>query len=88
MRNINSVRCRDMVHHLLRSRPFHIGCMCGIISLLPDIDHIISYYWLKELDGRFLHTPLLIWAGTLIVIMCSYYSGLYAKLVLKRGKNE
>ena len=85
MRNINSVRCRDMVHRLLRSKPFYIGVMCGAISLLPDIDHIISYYWLKELDGRFLHTPLLIWAGTLIVIMLSCASGLYIKLVL-RGK--
>ena len=82
MRNINSVRCRGMVHHLLRSKPFYIGVMCGAISLLPDIDHIISYYWLKGLDGRFLHTPLLIWAGTLIVIMLSCASGLYIKLVL------
>ena len=82
----DSVRGRNMVHHILRSKPFHIGFMCGAISLLLDIDHIISYYWLKELDGRFLHTPLLIWAGTLIFIMCSYHSGLYAKLVLKRGR--
>ena len=78
------VRYRDMVHHLLRSKPFRIGIVCGIISVLPDIDHIIAYYWLKGLDGRFLHTPLLIWAGTLIIIMCAYITGLYIKLVLKK----
>jgi len=84
----DSVWYRDMVHYLLRSKPFRIGLLCGAISLLPDIDHIISYYWLKELDGRFLHTPLLIWAGTLIVIMCSYYSGFYAKYLLNKHRNK
>jgi len=73
----------DRIYHLLRSKPFRVGILCGLVSVLPDIDHIISYYWLKELDGRFLHTPILIWAGTLIVIMCAYYSGLYIKLVLR-----
>ena len=86
MRNINSVRCRDMVHRLLRRKPFYIICCCGAISVLPDIDHIISYYWLKGLDGRFLHTQILIWVGTIIVIMCAYITGLYIKLVLKRGR--
>ena len=85
MRNINSVRCRNMVHYLLRSRSFHIGLLCGAISVLLDLDHIIAHYWLTGLDGRFLHTPILIGACTLIVIMCSCYSGLYIKLVLRRG---
>ena len=81
------VWCRDMVRHLLRSRPFYIGFMCGAISVLPDIDHIIAYYWLKGLDGRFLHTPLLIGASTLIVIMCAYIGRLYIKYFLgKKGR--
>jgi len=85
MRNISSVWCRGMVHNILRSKPFRIGLLCGAISLLPDIDHIIAYYWLKGLDGRFLHIPILIWAGTLIVIMCAYLGRLYIKYLLKGG---
>ena len=84
----DSVWHRDMVHRLLRSKPFYIICCGGVCGVLPDIDHIISYYWLKELDGCFLHTPLLIWAGTLIVIMCSYYSGFYAKYLLNKHRNK
>ncbi len=77
--------CRDRIYYLLRSKPFRIGFFGGAISVLLDIDHPIAYYWLQGLDGRFLHTPVLIGAGTLIIIMCGYMAGLYIKYIL-RGK--
>lgn len=69
-------------------RTFRIICYCGFISLLVDIDHPIAWairYLSKGetiYSTRFLHTPILIGASTLIVIMCAYISGLYIKLVL------
>ncbi len=66
-----------------------IGIWCGIVSVLPDIDHPISWaiWYLSKGEtiypARFLHTPFLIWAGTLIIIMCAYIGGLFAKFVLR-----
>ncbi len=73
-------------------RTFRVICYCGIIGVLVDIDHVIAWavHYISNgetvLSSRFLHTPLLIGAGTLILIMLSYYSGLYIKYLLKGDK--
>ena len=67
-------------------RAFCTFCVCGITGVLVDIDHIISWST-KGLEGRFLHTPLLIFAGGIILITCAYLGRLYIKRLL-RSKRE
>lgn len=75
------------------SRTFRIIGACGVVGVLVDFDHIIAWAVRYISNGetiystRFLHTPLLIWAGTLIIIMCAYLGGLYSKYLL-RNKSD
>jgi membrane associated rhomboid family serine protease len=47
-----------------------VGLLCGVVSVLVDLDHIVGHYlgW----NGRFLHTPLLIVAGVVILSLGAY----------------
>ncbi len=60
--------------------------LCGVAGVWVDIDHPIAYWWLPELSGRFLHTPLLIACGIVLFSLGAYLAGLYFKLVLTRGR--
>jgi len=62
--------------------PLWIILLCGLVGILIDIDHPIAYYWIRDLDGRFLHTPLLI-ASCVVLCGCgAYIGGLLIRMVL------
>ena len=73
-------------------RTFCVICYCGLIGVLVDFDHIIALairyvsYGETIYSTRFLHTPLLIGSGLVLLGCCTYYSGLYIKYILKGGK--
>jgi len=69
---------------------FRIFWICGLASVLVDLDHAISLllWWhiTPEIsEGRIWHTPLFIISCILICYMVSYLRGLYLKLVLVGG---
>jgi len=72
----------NILHYSLFGIPLWVGVLCGVISVLVDLDHIIAHYWLTGLDGRFLHTPLLIISCGILFSCCAYIGGLLIWLVL------
>lgn len=90
----NSDKGNRLAFNMDARHAFHIIGACGIVSVLVDIDHPIAWaiQYLSEgeiiYSTRFLHTPILIWAGTLILIMCAYIGGLYIKYILGKVKGN
>jgi len=61
--------------------------ICGIISVLVDLDHFISLFIWQYINpqitsGRIWHAPLLIISCCFICYLVSYLRGFYSKLVL------
>lgn len=61
--------------------------ICGLVSVLVDLDHLISLllYWYvstKFAEGRLWHTPLFILSCLGICYLVAHFRGLYPKLVL------
>jgi len=56
--------------------------ICGSLSVLVDLDHIIKFYLLPRRDWRFLHLPILIIAGCMLLGALSYLGGLFLGMVL------
>lgn len=73
----------NILHYSLFGIPLWVIGVCGLVGVLIDLDHIIAYYWATGLNGRFLHTPILIFSGLVLVGLGSYLAGLLVKLVLK-----
>lgn len=73
---------QNLLHHQVFSVPLWVILLCGLVGILVDIDHPISYYWLTNLGRQFLHTPLLI--GSCIVLCCcgACVGGLLIRMVL------
>ena len=71
-------------------RALRIGLWCGLAGVLVDIDHIIfwivQYFSKGELSytGRFLHSPLLIASGIVLLSCGAYLGGFFFKCVLKK----
>lgn len=61
-----------------------VGFLCGIAGVLVDIDHPIANYTNKELDGRFLHTPILVISSVVFCFNLARIGRLYNKKVLRR----
>ena len=74
---------QSIIYYQVLGVPLWVIVLCGVVGILVDIDHPISYYWLRSLDGRFLHTPLLIGCGCVLLGVGAYIAGLLVKLVLK-----
>ena len=70
-------------HYQVFGVPLWVIVLCGVIGILVDIDHPIAYYWIRSLNGRFLHTPLLITSGIVLCGCCAYIGGLLIRMVLK-----
>jgi len=69
------------------SRALRIFGICGLASVLVDLDHLIAIilwrFWFPQItEGRIWHTPLFILVGSAICYMVSYHGGLRARLVL------
>ncbi len=63
--------------------PLWVIGICGVLGVFIDFDHIIAYYWAPGLNGRFLHTPILIFSGLVLFGLGTYISGLLIRLVLE-----
>ena len=74
---------QNILHYQVLGIPLWVIGICGIIGILVDLDHLIAYYWLTGLNGRFLHTPILVISGIVLFGLGSYLTGLLVKLVLK-----
>lgn len=66
---------------------FCIFGICGLVSVLLDLDHFIALviwrYWNpKFANGRCLHTPILIIVSLLICLMVSYIGRLHLESLL------
>ena len=59
--------------------------ICGIVGVLVDLDHVISYYLVPQWSGRFLHTPLLVVSSAVLCGLITYIGGLFIRMVLKKG---
>ena len=59
-----------------------VFCVCGISGFLVDIDHVIKFYLFPKWDWRFLHFPLLIVTGCVLLGAVSYLGGLFLAMVL------
>ncbi len=68
------------IRHLLGRKvlgvPLYVIGICGVVGVLVDLDHIIAF------GGRFLHTPLLIGSGVILIGCCAYIAGLHIRMVL------
>lgn len=62
--------------------PLLVILLCGILGVLIDIDHPLSYYWLTKLKARFLHTPLLIAGCCILCVALACAGGLLLGMVL------
>ena len=78
---------QNIIHTSLFGVPLWVILLGGVCGVFIDIDHPIAHYWLTGLDGRFLHTPLLIASSIIFVGCCAYLGGLFCWMVLK-GKGQ
>ena len=69
---------------ILNSGPLLTFCLFGVLGVLPDIDHPISFYLLPGLSGRFLHTPLFILSGCVLIGLFAYFGRLLIWMVLNQ----
>ncbi len=65
----------------------HIFWICGLASILVDVDHAISlllwrYVNNQIAEGRIWHTPLFILTSIAICYLGAHLRGLYSRLVL------
>lgn len=62
-----------------------IGVCCGIVGILPDIDHIVSY-WLSPLseDRRIFHVAIFIVCCIVLFSLISYGTGFFIQRILKK----
>jgi len=70
---------------LQRRTPFLVFGLCGLVGVLPDLDHVLAYEkgW-DYLLVRPLHTPILIISSIILGGCLALLGGLLIKLVLKR----
>ncbi len=68
---------------------FLILCICGIVGVGIDLDHVITLIWrgleispynLSQHASRFLHKPILLVSGS----VCIFYGTRLARLLLKQ----
>ncbi len=59
-----------------------VGLLCGVVGVLVDLDHVISYYLVPQWSDHFLHTPLLIVSGTITCGLIAYLGRPLIRMVL------
>ncbi len=71
----NSVKVRGALY---------VSIMCGVAGVLPDIDHVISY-WIHPLSEsrRIYHDAILVVCCIVLCSLIAYCGGLYIKHSLK-----
>jgi hypothetical protein len=65
-------------------KPLFIGLICGIVGVLPDIDHIVAYE--TGMDYTFVrpwHTSILVGSSIVLGTCYACLGGLLIKLVLR-----
>jgi hypothetical protein len=67
-------------------RSLSVICLCGLVGILPDIDHVVAFFIgvPKEADHRIWHLPLLIGVGIVMLCLGAFSAGLYFGAVLKK----
>ena len=65
------------------------GILCGVVGVLVDTDHVI-WFLFQDLfsDGRFLHTPLLYGACSVLVAYTVCIAVLSIKMVANRSSRR
>ena len=63
--------------------PLWVILLCGILGVLIDADHLIAYFSGGRLSPQFLHTPLLIISGSILLGCGAYLGGLLLRSFLK-----
>jgi hypothetical protein len=63
---------------------FFVGMCCGIIGILPDIDHVISY-WIQPLseNRRIFHVAIFITCCLVLCSLVAYGGRFYNKYILR-----
>jgi uncharacterized membrane protein YvlD (DUF360 family) len=67
--------------------PLYIGIFGGIISVLIDLDHPITY-WLKGTNLRAAHIPLAIISCIILCSVSTCIGGLFLGMVLRRKRDK
>jgi len=72
-------------HILQRRDALLIFGLCGLVGVLPDLDHVLAYEkgW-DYLLVRPLHTPILVVASVVLCACCTCCGGLLIRMVLKK----
>jgi hypothetical protein len=78
---------RNLVYYKVRGVPLRVIGICGLVGVLVDIDHPISY-WFTGYDSRAAHIPLAIICFIMLCSIGAYCGRLYFKMVLKRKKEN
>jgi hypothetical protein len=74
----------SVLHYKVRGVPLWVIGSCGLVGVLVDIDHPITY-WIAGKATRADHVPLAIISCVILCGVSACVGGLYRKLVL-RGK--
>ena len=71
---------RHIMGYKVFNIPLYVIGLSGVAGVLVDLDHIIA------LGGRFLHTPLLIGSGVILIGCCAYITRLHLGSILRNGR--
>ena len=83
-------KCRgEWNTYILRGDALGVGFLCRIVGVLVDTDHVI-WYLFQDLfsDGRFLHTPLLYGACSVLVAYTVCFAVLFIKMAANRSSRR
>ena len=75
------------------SRALRVFWICGLASVLVDLDHaysVVLHYTVYPsiVEGRLLHPLIFVIACVLILGLCAYLGRLYFGLVLRRKSGQ
>ena len=79
------MRLPDSLHHPVRTTPLRVFCVCGLVGLLVELDHVVSYVYQGQ-ASRFAHQGIMLASSVILIIAGTYIGGLILGMVLSEAK--
>ncbi len=81
------MRVRLTKYFKMRSLPFWVIGLCGLVGVLVDLDHPITY-WITGHASRAAHLSIAVVSGLVLCSVIALCGGLFFKMVLTRYRKQ
>ena len=77
---------RHLLEYNIFGVPLYIICACGLMGVLPDLDHLVQAVWMHQWKERWFHIPLFTITCIVSLLVGAYVRRLYMAQVLRKEK--